>query len=222
MDVKIDRQLVIAEREKRAWSQQHLADAAGLALRTIQRIETGGTGSYESAKAIAACLEISLSVLRVAAEPKAGPLSISSRPAKVAGSVLGASLLAGLAALFFQSAFAEQVLLDVSITREQAVLGQDSKTGTDVRNYQTQLVLESGEEMAMPKEGEFNLVIASTVLDGGKVLLSVKLYEYREQGFELVGEPRVVTSDGKEIEMAFPTRENPERRYRVAVTPQIH
>ena len=54
MDVKIDRHLVIAEREKRAWSQQHLADAAGLALRTIQRIEAGGTGSYESAKAIAA------------------------------------------------------------------------------------------------------------------------------------------------------------------------
>lgn len=37
MDVKVDSKLIRLEREKRAWTQEHLAKAAGLSLRTIQR-----------------------------------------------------------------------------------------------------------------------------------------------------------------------------------------
>lgn len=45
MEMKVRSAFIIAERERRAWSQQHLADAAGLALRTIQRIESGGSAT---------------------------------------------------------------------------------------------------------------------------------------------------------------------------------
>jgi transcriptional regulator with XRE-family HTH domain len=53
MDMKLNATLIRQERDKRAWSQEHLADVTGLALRTIQRIESTGSASYESAGAIA-------------------------------------------------------------------------------------------------------------------------------------------------------------------------
>lgn len=46
------------ERNKRAWSQEHLAQVAGLGVRTIQRIEATGTASRESVAAIATAFEM--------------------------------------------------------------------------------------------------------------------------------------------------------------------
>jgi transcriptional regulator with XRE-family HTH domain len=65
MDVQVDRDLIRSEREKRAWSQEHLASAAGIGARTIQRIEATGVASYESVRAISAALEIPIGALRV-------------------------------------------------------------------------------------------------------------------------------------------------------------
>jgi len=64
MDVQVDSDLIRSEREKRAWSQEHLAGAAGIGVRTIQRIEATGVASYESVRAISAALEVPLSNLR--------------------------------------------------------------------------------------------------------------------------------------------------------------
>jgi transcriptional regulator with XRE-family HTH domain len=64
MDVQVDRELIRLEREKRAWSQEHLAAAAGIGARTVQRIEATGIASYESVRAISAALEISVGELR--------------------------------------------------------------------------------------------------------------------------------------------------------------
>jgi transcriptional regulator with XRE-family HTH domain len=70
MDMKLDSALIRQERETRAWSQEHLAEVTGLALRTIQRIESTGSASYESASAIAAVFGLSVASLRgVAIEP---------------------------------------------------------------------------------------------------------------------------------------------------------
>jgi transcriptional regulator with XRE-family HTH domain len=65
MDMKLDSSLVRQEREKRAWSQEHLAQVTGLALRTIQRIESTGSASYESANAIAAVFVLPVATLRI-------------------------------------------------------------------------------------------------------------------------------------------------------------
>jgi transcriptional regulator with XRE-family HTH domain len=65
MDMQVDSKRIRSEREKRAWSQEHLAKLTGLGLRTVQRIESTGLASYESVSAIAAVLEISVSELRV-------------------------------------------------------------------------------------------------------------------------------------------------------------
>lgn len=64
MDVQVDSDLIRSEREKRAWSQEHLAGAAGIGVRTIQRIEATGVASYESVRAMSAALEIPVKTLR--------------------------------------------------------------------------------------------------------------------------------------------------------------
>ena len=50
-------------RLKRGWSQQQLADASGLSVRTVQRIESGHPGSVESLKSLAAVFEVDFSTL---------------------------------------------------------------------------------------------------------------------------------------------------------------
>ena len=63
MEMRIDTQRIKAERAKRAWSQEHLAEAAGLGLRTIHRIEKSGTASLESVKALAAVFNLDIEQL---------------------------------------------------------------------------------------------------------------------------------------------------------------
>ena len=50
-------------RNKKNWSQEQLAEIAGLSVRTIQRIEAGGKASSESLTALASVLEVDTSTL---------------------------------------------------------------------------------------------------------------------------------------------------------------
>ena len=50
-------------RENRKWSQEQLADMAGLSVRTIQRIERGHKASFESLKSLASVFEVNVSTL---------------------------------------------------------------------------------------------------------------------------------------------------------------
>jgi transcriptional regulator with XRE-family HTH domain len=50
-------------RVKRAWSQQQLADIAGVNVRTIQRIEHGDGASFESLKAVANAFDVDVGEL---------------------------------------------------------------------------------------------------------------------------------------------------------------
>ena len=61
MKIKADK--IIHERKIRAWSQQHLADASAVSLRTIQRVENNGSGSLETIKSLASCFELDVSKL---------------------------------------------------------------------------------------------------------------------------------------------------------------
>jgi transcriptional regulator with XRE-family HTH domain len=56
-----------ALRDARAWSQAHLAEAASLSLRTVQRVEAEGTASAETRLAIAAALGVSVAELNAPA-----------------------------------------------------------------------------------------------------------------------------------------------------------
>jgi transcriptional regulator with XRE-family HTH domain len=67
-------------REAKSWTQQHLADASGLSLRTVQRLEAEGSASAETRLAIAAALGVPAQVLSPAGSgaPAQEPLSTRS------------------------------------------------------------------------------------------------------------------------------------------------
>lgn len=58
MEMNVNRELIKELRLKKSWSQEKLADAAGVSMRTIQRIETDGVASLQSRTAIANAFEI--------------------------------------------------------------------------------------------------------------------------------------------------------------------
>ena len=210
--MRINARTIVSEREKRAWSQQHLATVTGLALRTVQRVESKGRGSYETAQAIASCLEIPVADLRND-EPSARGLFARIGTRKKVGSAIAATLLAGTAVFSIQGVLAENVLLDVGITTFN---GDDHVT-----HVMTQMLLEDGEESDLPMEGPFYLVIGPTVLEDGKVILAVKFSELQDDRYELLGEPRVITPSGEEVEIVIKAGEGEQRRYTIAITPQV-
>ena len=57
--MNVNAELIVKLRKERSWSQDELAIAAGLNLRTIQRVEKCGSASLQSKKALAAALGIS-------------------------------------------------------------------------------------------------------------------------------------------------------------------
>ncbi len=59
----IDTEKLKRWREERFWSQEHLAEMAGVALRTVQRIENGGNASRESITALAAAFNVDAAAL---------------------------------------------------------------------------------------------------------------------------------------------------------------
>jgi transcriptional regulator with XRE-family HTH domain len=99
VDMQIDSKRIRSEREKRAWSQEHLAKLTGLGLRTVQRIESTGLASYESVSAMAAVLEISVSELRVArpAMPVAAPLNRKSWTRLIPAIAVAMAIIVGTA-----------------------------------------------------------------------------------------------------------------------------
>jgi transcriptional regulator with XRE-family HTH domain len=63
--MRINQQHVLALRKRKSWSQEELATAAGLNLRTIQRIESDGMASLQSRKALASAFDIEVDELDI-------------------------------------------------------------------------------------------------------------------------------------------------------------
>jgi transcriptional regulator with XRE-family HTH domain len=62
-------------RRGRGWSQEQLAEASGLSVRTIQRIESGQPAGLASAAALARAFEVEVDEVMVSDVPEAGTLS---------------------------------------------------------------------------------------------------------------------------------------------------
>jgi transcriptional regulator with XRE-family HTH domain len=101
IDMAVSGEKIKALREARAWSQAHLAEAASLSLRTVQRVEAEGTASAETRLAIAAALSVSVDALNATvpvAEPDAPPDRVDPGPLNTLAmfSTFGAGLLFSL------------------------------------------------------------------------------------------------------------------------------
>lgn len=57
--MEIKAALVREHRTRKSWTQQHLADACDVSLRTIQRVETLGVAAPETVLSLCAALEVS-------------------------------------------------------------------------------------------------------------------------------------------------------------------
>ena len=80
--MKINAELVRDMRVQRAWSQEELAMASGLNLRTIQRIENQATASLQSRKSLAAAFDIDTEVLEIMETPVMQQFEYKTRPIK--------------------------------------------------------------------------------------------------------------------------------------------
>lgn len=71
MTIKIDSDKVRVWRKERCWSQEQLAEETGLSLRTIQRIENGGTASNDTAVSLATAFEKDINKFTINQDNKA-------------------------------------------------------------------------------------------------------------------------------------------------------
>ena len=226
MDMRVDSKRIRAERERRAWSQEHLATVSGLGLRTIQRIEKTGAASFESARALAAVLEVDVAHLRVARDDDPGessrasavPLAASgtAQPARSTGRfrfrakpMLGgaAAMLTAAGALFVASkGFADVVMLDVGVS-----MNDDSVV------EQSQVVTEANDNVAMRAlDDMLRFVIVPTIETNG-IMLNTEIYVLEGDSYVLASSPKLLTKDGKEAEIRLTTRDG--TSFRFVITP---
>ena len=180
MDVQVNSNFIKAERDKRAWSQEQLAAAAGIGLRTIQRIESTGVASNETVMSLAAVFECSLDDLR-AVTTKPAP---SWKSFVVAGIVVVCSAL-GIALITTQ-AQAKEVMLDV--------IFKSSETSSSTFKMIT--TEDKGTEVRLEKEAK--LVFVPTLQDNDLILITVDIYGYDGTDFKLMSQPKVQVRNGHE------------------------
>lgn len=87
--MKLDPARLKQLRDARGWTQEQLADIAGLNARTVQRIEAGGNASAETGMALASALDCPLpelsgrSAASLAPASQPGPPGSGSMPARM-------------------------------------------------------------------------------------------------------------------------------------------
>ena len=106
--MKLQPKRVLEARQQRSWTQDELAVVSGLNLRTIQRIEKDGVASRQSAKALAAALDLNVQDLGAKENPmKSCPECGSNKVYRYDGEVQmyggAAELLPGLGGMLSSS-----------------------------------------------------------------------------------------------------------------------
>lgn len=192
MEMKVDPRRIRSEREKRAWSQEHLATVTGLGLRTVQRIETTGRASYESVAALSAVLSVPVAELRVAGDSRLTLQRLAWWLPRGAAAALAASVLAGLTVFSARDALAEQVMLDI----EYAI----NEEGRWCR-----LLTEEGGSAEILMDGLLKFVLVPRVDDHGGVMLEAAVYEFDGAEYVLLSKPRLASPNHGTAEIRLGT-----------------
>jgi transcriptional regulator with XRE-family HTH domain len=207
VDMQIDSNRIRTEREQRAWSQEHLAEVAGLSLRTIQRVETTGSTSFETARALAAVLELDLSALRA---PEAVPQEGAPKRRSIVRGLrylgVAASLVIALGAFFVRDAVAGDISLDVTLELNAEKLGEHN------------LVANEGKSAEIRHEGKLRLFVNPIVTSDGSILLSMRVEEPSGSKWVEVGEPRIMVVNGTQGQVKVTSPRG--NVYRIAITPR--
>ncbi len=113
--MKINVKLITQLRKEKAWSQQALAEAAELNLRTVQRIEKSGTASLNSKKALAVALgvdvqELNYKEMQMSPCPECKSEEVYQYNDFIDSTTIGGELLPKLSSSMFSSAKIRPVL----------------------------------------------------------------------------------------------------------------
>jgi transcriptional regulator with XRE-family HTH domain len=186
--MRIDTDRVRAEREHRAWSQEHLAHVAGIGLRTVQRIESSGMASLDSAAALASAFDLPVHALAAPSNPRIKP---PNRRQVVSGFAVVCSL--AMALFFARGALAEQFHLDV---------GANINEGEQIDQKVT---ADEGKSVEIQFDDQLKAVITPGLVDvnGSKMVsLSLQILERREDGrYTLLESPDMVHDNGGKWEI---------------------
>ena len=101
--MNIDPQKLKQARHSKGWTQQHLADASELSLRTIQRLEKTGNIAAESLQAVCAVLDVSPPDLLTQSDARSSEKDMQIHPTTFKLSLIGTA--AGGVAVGFLLAF---------------------------------------------------------------------------------------------------------------------
>jgi hypothetical protein len=104
--------------------------------------------------------------------------------------------VASVALISIQGALAEQILLDLG-----AVKTQDA----DTHELATQVLLDDGQPYELVMDGAFKFEVTATETDHDQILIAIKLYNFKNDDFVLVAEPKVLTEYGKPAKIELGT-----------------
>ena len=203
MDMQVDRYKIPMHRERRAWSQEHLAHAAGLGLRTIQRIEATGVASYESIRSIASVLQMPIADF-VKPETRAHAPLNKTLFGKISALIGSAAVAIGV--FFATGALAKDVMLNVALdlngeTRTMALLTPD------------------GQDAEIRVDGAIKIVIVPTVQSDGQIMLAAKVYGSSNGVYVLLSAPQIATANRQEAEIRVSSERG--EVFGVAITPAV-
>ena len=183
MYAQIDSNFIKAERQKRGWSQEQLAVAAGLGIRTIQRVEASGTASNESAKCLAAVFEVPLTRLIVQKSQKQG--------ARVRIWAAAATIFVALVSSLF--------LVSRANATDVAML---VVVGTDIaRESRMNIQVKDGQQTEIKLEKELRLLLTPKLQKDGTVLVFAELYGWDGAAFKLASKPQLLMQIGAETKL---------------------
>jgi transcriptional regulator with XRE-family HTH domain len=180
MEQQISSAFIRAERQRRGWSQEQLAAAAGLGIRTIQRLEATGIGSAETAKCLAAVFQVPLTQLMVPKRSKR-PLHLRLWAAFGAACIALASSL-----LVVSGANANDVAMAVVVTTET---GGQSKMNIEVKD---------GQQTEIKLEKELRLLLTPRLQRDPTVLMVAEIFAWNGNAFTLASKPKVLMRLGEE------------------------
>ena len=194
-------------RNRRGWTQQHLADVADLSLRTVQRIESSGSCSPESLLALASALEIQC----VDLVKEKGPRSSSCEPLLRRFRVATVSWTLG-------GVLAIALVFSFGVSARPVMLVVDLASGnTEVSSVQ--LLSEAGETSEV-RTGILKMEFTAQVDDDSNIFIQVHLYSVNADGdMTLVAEPGLLVEDRKTAEVRF--ADSGGTPYQLRITPVL-
>jgi transcriptional regulator with XRE-family HTH domain len=180
MDMQLNPEVLRREREIRAWSQSHLAEVAGLSMRTVQRIERTGSASQESAKALASALDTQIESLLLPVNPSLPPPSPSLWLRYLIAAASTSACVLGV--LFWVSVSLAPGVIDLSIV---------STSNNTKQLAQLQVLNVDGKQSEMEIAGVMKIQLTSRQM-GSDVLLSAQVYEFIGNQYQLKAKPGIL------------------------------